>query len=233
MNRLILTLLALVGLGLTLRSQTGGSAERTQVLVETSRGKFVVELYNETPIHRDSFLSHVRAGDYEGVEFHRVISGFMIQGGNLLTRGLGRGVELPDDSVSGTLPAEIRFPEFIHERGALAAARTSDELNPERRSSASQFYIVTGRHFTEYDLREEVRRRPREYSDAQRDVYKYQGGAPHLDGEYTIFGRLLEGWRTVDKIQHVETDDDDRPTKPITIKRMTILEGKKRVELSK
>lgn len=206
------------------------TAERPQVLVETSRGRFVLELYHETPIHRDNFLRHVQQGDYEGVQFHRVISGFMIQGGNLLSRELEHDAELPDDSVSGTLPAEILFPRFFHERGALAAARTANEVNPERRSSASQFYIVTGQYLTDYDLAQEVSKRPKTYNETQREAYKYQGGAPHLDGEYTIFGRLIDGWRTVDKIQHVEVNDDDRPRKPITIRRMTLLEGKKRIK---
>lgn len=199
------------------------------MLVETSKGKFVLELFNETPRHRDNFLSKVRSGAYDGTIFHRVIKEFMVQGGNLLSKDLGKksDEELADDSTSGTIEAEIQPQLFIHERGMLAAARLSDDENPKRESSASQFYIVTGKYCTDLDLKKEMEKNGQHYTEAQREAYKIHGGAPHLDGAYTIFGRLLDGWGTIDKIQRVETDDNDRPLKNVYVKRMTIYQPKK------
>ena len=177
--------------------------ERPQVLVETSKGRFIIELFNETPIHRDNFLKD-----------------FMVQAGHLKTRGLSRELELPEDSTEATLPAELHPDLFVHVRGALAAARQPDDVNPEMRSSYSQFYIVTGKYYTDYDLREQETGRSWTYSDAQRKSYMFEGGAAHLDGTYTVFGRLLDGWGTIDKIQRVETDDNNRPLKNVIIKSM-------------
>lgn len=199
------------------------SNKRPQVLVETNKGKFMLELFNETPLHRDAFLKLVRGGQYEGTLFHRVIKGFMIQGGNLLSKELKAHDELPEDSISGTIPAEFRPELFVHTRGMLAAARQADEANPERKSSASQFYIVTGKYYTALDLREESVKHGIQYKPEQREAYMREGGAAHLDGSYTIFGRLLDGYKTVDKIQRAETDETDRPLKNIIIKRMILL----------
>lgn len=194
---------------------------RPQVLVETSRGNFIIELYNETPLHRDNFLKLVDSRAYEGVQFHRVIKDFMVQTGHLKTKGLKSSEILPEDSTEQTLPAELLPGTFVHTRGALAAARQGDEVNPQMRSSANQFYIVTGKYYTDFDLKELEQGRSWQYSEEQRKQYMFEGGAAHLDGTYTIFGRLLEGWPTLDKIQRVETDDTDRPLKPIIIKRMS------------
>lgn len=203
-------------------------AERIQVLLETSRGNIIVELYNETPQHRDRFVANVRDGRYDGVQFHRVIRDFMVQTGHLGTVGLGRSEELPDDPDQHLIDPEIMVEKFIHERGALAAARLGDEVNPEFRSSGSQFYIVTGKYFTDLDLDETERKNGIHYTPAQRDAYKFRGGAPHLDGGYTIFGRVIDGYKAVDKIQHVDTDTDDRPVRPVSIKHARLLEGKAR-----
>lgn len=226
MNHFITPLLALLLTLTTALAQT--AQERTQILVETNKGKFILELYNETPHHRDAFLRHVQAGDYDGVIFHRIIRDFMIQGGNLQTKGLKPSADLPEDSIVGTLPAEIMPERFIHERGALAAARQSDEVNPEMRSSASEFYIVTGKFFTDMDLKEQQEQSGVTYTQEQIDAYKFRGGAPHLDGAYTVFGRLIDGWKTVDKIQRVETKEADRPLKNVVIRRMTIHIPKKK-----
>ncbi|KGN86500.1 MULTISPECIES: peptidylprolyl isomerase [unclassified Porphyromonas] len=202
--------------------------ERTQVLVETSKGKLVLELYNETPKHRDNFLRMVESKAYDGVVFHRVIREFVVQGGNLNSKGLGREQELPDDSISGVIPAEIMTDLFVHERGALAAARQSDEVNPGRVSSASQFYIVTGKYHTAFDLEEIMSQNGIKYTEAQKEGYMMRGGTPSLDGAYTVFGRLIEGWKVIDKIQRVETDEVDRPIKDIVIKSMSIYIPKKK-----
>ena len=203
--------------------------QRTQILVETTKGKFILELFNETPRHRDNFMAKVKSGAYDGTIFHRVIKEFMVQGGNMLSKETQyqKTAELEDDSLSGTLEAEILPKLFVHERGMLAAVRLSDELNPKRLSSASQFYIVTGKYYTALDLKKEVEKNGMDYTQEQKDAYMYKGGAPHLDGAYTIFGRLLDGWGTIDKIQRVETDEADRPLKNIYVKRMSIYTPKR------
>ena len=116
----------------------------TKVELETSLGKIVVELYNETPQHRDNFIKLVKEGYYDGVLFHRVIKDFMIQTGDGNSKTAGPDTSLGDGDPGYTIPAEFVYPKYFHKRGALAAARTGDQVNPERRSSGSQFYIVTG-----------------------------------------------------------------------------------------
>lgn len=199
--------------------------KRTQVLVETSKGKFVLELFDETPLHKEAFLNNVKAGKYDGTQFHRIIKNFMIQGGNTLTKGLKYEDELPEDSISGTVKPEFMPDRFVHERGMLAAARQGDDVNPDKLSSASQFYIVTGKYYTAFDLDKESQKNGVTYTEEQRKAYMLRGGAAHLDGAYTIFGRLLgdKDFKTVDKIQRVETDGDDRPLRPVVVTRMTIL----------
>ena len=123
--------------------------------METSKGPFILELFNETPIHRDNFLRLVDSRAYEGVQFHRVIKDFMIQTGHLGTKGLNRDAPLPQDSTEGTIAGEFHPELFVHVRGALAAARQPDDINPEMRSSACQFYIVTGKYYTDFDLKEQ------------------------------------------------------------------------------
>src|SRR5574344_63748 len=120
---------------------------RHEVLLETSLGDIRLALYNETPAHRDNFLKLVREGYYDGNLFHRVIVNFMIQSGDSTSRHAVRGEQLGEYSPDYTIPAEIHYPQLFHKRGALAAARESDEDNPQRASSASQFYIVYGHKF--------------------------------------------------------------------------------------
>ena len=227
MKKLIYIIVIALLFSLTFGAQA--QEQRTQILVETSKGKFILELFNETPRHRDNFIAKVKSGAYDGTIFHRVIKEFMVQGGNMLSKETQyqKTAELEDDSLSGTLEAEILPKLFVHERGMLAAARLSDELNPKRLSSASQFYIVTGKYYTVLDLKKEVEKNGMDYTQEQKDAYIYKGGAPHLDGAYTIFGRLLDGWGTIDKIQRVETDEADRPLKNIYVKRMSIYTPKR------
>lgn len=216
---LTLSLFALLGFGVQAQTASTG---RTQVLVETSKGKFILELFDETPLHKAAFLKNVREGRYNGTLFHRVIKGFMVQGGNVLSKGLKEQDVLEDDSV-GTIEPEFRTSDFVHVRGMLAAAREGDEVNPKKKSSASQFYIVTGKYYTALDMLKESDKNGVKYSDEQRKAYMTEGGAAHLDGAYTIFGRLIEGYKVVDKIQQVETNEDDRPLKNIVVKQMTII----------
>lgn len=201
---------------------------RHEVLLETSMGNIRVALSNETPIHRDNFIRNVKNGVYDGLLFHRVISSFMIQGGDTASRNASPGQHLGDTEEAYSLPAEIRYPQLFHKRGALAAAREGDSVNPERRSSSTQFYIVYGRRFTT-DMLDRVQQRLDTVSGGVtltpevREAYMKQGGTPHLDGQYTVFGEVVEGMDVVREIQWVATDDNDRPIEDVRIIKATVV----------
>lgn len=203
---------------------------RQKVRMETNMGNIVIELYNETPKHRDNFLKLVRAGFYDGVLFHRVIKDFMIQAGDPASKQAEANQLLGDSNEPYSVPAEICFPKLFHKRGALAAAREGDDVNPERKSSAFQFYIVYGQEFNEPML-DRVQQRIDKYTDGTvqltpelREVYKTLGGTPHLDGQYTVYGEVVEGLDIVEKIQAVETDANDRPVKDVKIIKAEVIE---------
>jgi peptidyl-prolyl cis-trans isomerase B (cyclophilin B) len=198
--------------------------------METNMGNIVIELYNETPKHRDNFLKLVRAGFYDGVLFHRVIKDFMIQAGDPASKQAEANQLLGDSNEPYSVPAEICFPKLFHKRGALAAAREGDDVNPERKSSAFQFYIVYGQEFNEPML-DRVQQRIDKYTDGTvqltpelREVYKTLGGTPHLDGQYTVYGEVVEGLDIVEKIQAVETDANDRPVEDVKIIKAEVIE---------
>ena len=202
---------------------------RHEVVLETSMGNVRIVLHNETPLHRDNFLKLVREGYYDGNLFHRVISSFMIQTGDSTSRHAQPGAPAGDYSPDYTLPAEIRYPALYHHRGAVAAARESDDVNPEHRSSASQFYIVYGRRFNE-DMLDQVQARLDKATKgkvtippALREAYYKKGGTPHLDGQYTVFGEVVEGMDVVQAIQNVETDAHDRPLHDVRILRAVVV----------
>ena len=202
---------------------------RQRVLLETSMGNIMVELYNETPRHRDNFLKLVGEGYYDGNLFHRVIENFMIQSGDSTSRHAEPGALLGEYSPDYQLPSEIRFPQLFHKRGALAAAREPDDVNPEHASSASQFYIVYGRRFND-DMLDAAQDRldmathdAVKLTDEVREAYKTLGGTPHLDGQYTVFGEVVEGMDVVKSIQRVDTDDNNRPLENVTIIKATIV----------
>ncbi len=228
----------------------------------------VAVLYDETPLHRDNFLKLAREGYYDGTLFHRVIKDFMVQGGDPDSKGAPAGKQLGTGGPSYTIPAEMNYPKLFHKKGALAAARTGDEVNPERRSSGSQFYIVTGKVYKEGELRQMEQqmqmqqlqqvfnnlclqhrdeiitlRKNRDQAGLQalqerleketyaqgekmekvsipadvKEVYTSLGGTPFLDGQYTVFGEVIEGLDVVDKIQAVATAPGDRPKEDITM----------------
>ena len=200
--------------------------DQHEVLIETSLGNIRVVLYNETPQHRDNFLRLVENGFYDGIAFHRVIYGFMIQVGDPAQRDsalVAPQVELHK------VPAEIVYPQHFHKRGALAAAREGDQVNPQRMSSASQFYIVYGKRHDDAML-DKAQRQLDQHTQGTvtltpevREEYKRVGGTPHLDGQYTVFGEVVEGLNIVKDIDWVPTDDQDRPLEPVRIIHATIV----------
>ena len=246
----------------------------SKVKITTSLGNITVRLYDETPLHRDNFLKLAKEGFYNGTLFHRVIRDFMIQGGDPDSVNAPAGKHLGVGGPDYTLEAEIH-PALFHKRGALAAARQGDEVNPERRSSGSQFYIVWGQTYNDGQLRQMGKqlemqrlqsifqtlaadhraeilqlRRDRNrtglqelqdrlaaeaetkakalgpmLTEAQMEVYSSVGGTPHLDGQYTVFGEVVEGLDIVDRIQQVETLSGDRPKADVVVVQATVLEG--------
>ena len=237
--------------------------------IQTSLGDIKVKLYDDTPIHRDNFLKLVNEGYYDGVLFHRVIKDFMVQTGDPDSKDAVPGQRLGAGSPDYTLEAEIDYPKHFHKYGALAAARTGDAVNPERRSSGSQFYIVTGEKYSAEDVARMAERsamprkqayfnelvkqneakikelqaaEDREGLEALRlqlveeveknvkselpeevvEAYTTVGGTPHLDGQYTVFGEVLEGMDVVEKIQNAPTGRDDRPEEDIRIISMKV-----------
>lgn len=244
------------------------------VEIKTSLGDITVLLYNDTPQHRDNFLKLVKEGFYDGVLFHRVIQDFMVQAGDPNSRNAAPEAMLGDGGPRYTIPAEFNYPKRFHKYGALAAAREGDATNPERASSASQFYIVKGRKYSPTQLAAQDARRTERAREARwrqmlterkdeiealqatndsaaiekrRDelveilfkeipdmktpdniaaVYEKIGGTPHLDGTYTVFGEVLTGMETVEKIEAVETNKNDRPLEDVRIISMKILREK-------
>jgi len=180
----------------------------------TTEGILRLRLSDATPHHRDNFIRLVRSGFYKGVLVHRVIPGLMAQAGDARTRPEGsRGLGRLDSAY--TLPAEFR-PELFHRRGALAAARMGDNVNPAKASSGTQFYIVQGRVFTEASLDsvETFRLMGRKLPPDHRQVYTSAGGAPHLDQNYTVFGEVVEGMDVIDRIAAQPTSGRQGGDKP-------------------
>jgi cyclophilin family peptidyl-prolyl cis-trans isomerase len=196
-----------------------------QVKITTKFGDMIVQLYDETPLHRDNFLKLVDEGYYNDLIFHRVIKNFMIQGGDPDSRGAAPNARLGAGGPGYTIPAEFNNA-FTHKKGALAAARQGDQVNPKRASSGSQFYIVQGAPVQEAMLLNlEMRRNYGKdstnqfhYTPEDIEFFKTQGGTPHLDGEYTVFGEIIEGLSIVDSIGAVRTMPGDRPVEDVIMK---------------
>jgi len=196
-------------------AQDRSTDERVRVEIRSTAGTLVVELFNETPRHRDNFIKLVKDGAYDSLLFHRVIPAFMVQGGDPDSKRATAGTVLGNGGPGYTVPAEI-VPGLIHRRGALAAARQGDQVNPERNSSGSQFYIVHGKTFQPRELDMLVQRSARlgtpiSYTPEQQAAYATEGGAPHLDGAYTVFGQLVDGFEVLDAIAAQPCDPRDRP----------------------
>ncbi len=246
-----------------------------KVAVKTTEGDFTVILYGDTPKHRDNFVKLVNEGYYNGTLFHRVIKDFMVQAGDPDSRNAAPGAHLGAGGPDYKIDAEIVFPKHFHKRGALSAARQGDQVNPLKKSSGSQFYVVTGKKVSaaEIDMLEkqlEHKQMQKIFNDLamqQRDriiqmqqagdrdglralqeeliaqteaeaatlpapklppemkeAYTIVGGAPHLDGDYTVFGEVLDGMDTIERIEKAETDRNDRPKTDVRIISMQVLD---------
>ncbi|MCC8145902.1 MAG: peptidylprolyl isomerase [Bacteroidales bacterium] len=190
-------------------------AEEPTYTIETTLGNIKVKLYEKTPLHKANFEKLVEEKVYDGVLFHRVIEDFMIQTGDPTTKPGAEGTEV-EEKDEDRIPAEI-VPEYFHKKGALAAARMGDGVNPEKKSSPTQFYIVHGEKYSvrKFSLLEE--QTGRSWPKEQESVYKKVGGAPFLDREYTVFGEVVEGLDIVDKIAELPTDSRDNPLTEVRI----------------
>lgn len=199
----VLTLLA----SFVFASVVFSQEKQVKVVISTEYGDMTAVLYNETPLHRDNFVKLVNEGWYEGSPFHRVINQFMIQGGQNADGRLDPGYKVPAEFVS----------KYFHKKGALSAARQGDQVNPEKASSGSQFYIVQGRVTSADQVSMMGSRSGFAYTDEQIEVYSTIGGTPHLDGSYTVFGEVIKGLEVVDKIAAVQTGAGDKPVKDVTM----------------
>lgn len=205
---------------------------RAVVRLETSQGVIRIALNDDTPIHRDNFLKLVSEGFYDGTLFHRVVKDYLIQGGDPESRHAPKGKVLGKGGPGYTLPAEIDWPYTYHLRGAVAMAREPDEVNPERRSNGSQFYIVWGKYYTPSALQKiqpsvsALTNEVVKFNYEQASKYEQYGGAPELDGQYTVFGEVIDGLPVVKKIQKCATDSVDRPLEDIIILRAVVESSK-------
>lgn len=226
MNKAIITTLLLTA---WLTATTAQAQTRTEVLLETTEGNIRIALYDETPKHRDNFLKLVKEHYYDSLLFHRVIRNFMIQAGDPKSRHAEPGQFLGEGDKGYTIEPEFRLPDIYHRRGAVAAAREGDATNPERRSSSSQFYIVWGTTFSSAGIKsvqerlDSVTNHQVKLTPEQIETYRFTGGTPHLDGQYTVFGEVVEGMDVVDRIQRKDTDDYNRPVYDVRIVKATIV----------
>jgi peptidyl-prolyl cis-trans isomerase B (cyclophilin B) len=181
--------------------------------IETSLGNIQVSLYDNTPLHKANFEKLVAECTYDSILFHRIIQGFMIQAGDPATKPNADRLTTPNDE---TIPAEFA-PENVHKKGALAAARTGDAVNPEKRSSPTQFYIVQGRPYAEEELAVLESSYGKSWTAEQKEIYKTLGGTPFLDQDYTVFGEVIGGLDVVDAIAALPTGPQDFPLSEIRI----------------
>ncbi len=188
--------------------------ENCLILIETSMGNMVAELYDATPLHRDNFIKLVEEGFYDELLFHRVIKGFMIQGGDPESKNAAADKRLGTGGPGYQIPAEF-VDSLVHIKGAICAARTN---NPEKKSSGSQFYIVQGKKVDSNTLNSICSRKGFRYSSSDIEKYETLGGTPHLDREYTVFGKIIEGLEIIDKIAETKTGPGDRPLENVKMK---------------
>lgn len=188
--------------------------KQTMILISTNYGDMKAVLYNETPQHRDNFIKLAKEGYFNGTLFHRVIEGFMIQGGDPDSKTAKKGQQLGQGGPTYTIPAEFN-QALIHKKGALAAARMGDNVNPQKASSGSQFYITQGKVYSEAELSNLEMRMGKKFNEVQKKAYTTVGGVPFLDYDYTVFGEVIEGFDVIDKIAKAQKDRSDRPLEDI------------------
>lgn len=191
--------------------------EQCLVEIETPFGNMLAVLYDVTPQHQDNFTKLADEGYFDEMLFHRVIDGFMIQGGDPDSKNARPGQPLGGGGPGYQIPAEF-VDTLVHIKGALAAARTGDRVNPQKESSGSQFYIVHGKPQSENSLTRVEAQRGVYYTKDQKEAYLEKGGAPFLDGNYTVFGQVISGLDIIDKITDVKTDGRDRPVEDVKMK---------------
>jgi peptidyl-prolyl cis-trans isomerase B (cyclophilin B) len=205
---------------------------KKDVLMKTTMGDMVIRLSDSTPLHRDNFLKLAKLHFYDSLLFHRVINNFMIQGGDPNSKNAEPGKPLGMGGLNYTVPAEFR-PSLFHKKGVIAAARTGDNVNPQKASSSCQFYIAQGKIFTDagLDSVETFRLGGKKIPGTWREVYKTLGGIPHLDQNYTVYGEVINGMEVIDNIASVETSkgaDKDRPVKDVRILETKLIKRKKK-----
>ena len=223
-NRILFVLILLLSM-FAFSAQAKKKEKRAIVRIETSCGVVRVALFDETPLHRNNFLKLASEGFYDGTLFHRCIKDFMIQGGDPDSRNAAKGQLLGEGGTGYTIPAEFCLPYIYHWRGTLAAARESDDVNPEQASSGCQFYIVYGKKQAPGDIkkvRSMLEEKGIQLTPQMIDDYQMRGGTPHLDGQYTVFGEVIEGLDVVKQIQAVPTDNNNRPEEDVLILKMTV-----------
>ncbi len=184
------------------------------IKIETLHGTMVIKLYDETPGHRDNMIKLIEEDFFDGQLFHRVIKDFMVQGGDPHSVGAEKGQRLGNGGPGYTLPAEFN-ENLIHKKGALAAARQGDQVNPQKESSGSQFYLVQGKVYTPEELQIFTQREMATFTPETSKIYTTLGGTPHLDGSYTIFGEIVEGLEVLDIIAGTPTDSYNRPLEDV------------------
>lgn len=202
-------------------------AQSSKIIIETDSGNIVMALYDYTPQHRDNMIKLVKEGFFDSTLFHRVIPNFVIQGGDPDSKHAQPGQMLGNGELGYRVPAEINDSAY-HCRGAVGMARDN---NPEKASSACQFYIVTGKKYTDQELDAISQKTGRTFTPQQREVYKTEGGVPFLDGNYTVYGIVLEGMDVVDKISAMPRGQADRPLTDIAMRKVYLpdeKEGKKK-----
>lgn len=222
--RFILLMICFLGM-LNLRAQENirlkKKDRKRDVELVTTEGSIILRLYDSTPLHRDNFLRLVKSHFYDSLLFHRVIRNFMIQSGDPNSRRAVSGVALGNGGPAYKIPAEFRSTIF-HKKGVLAAAREGDQVNPEKQSSGSQFYIVSGRTFSDHEMDsiEVVRLKGYKFPLPHREIYRTVGGTPQLDQNYTAFGEVVKGQDIVERIARTATSkgpDRDRPFEDVRI----------------
>jgi cyclophilin family peptidyl-prolyl cis-trans isomerase len=220
---LFFTLTIIIPLSGNLNAQNKPSENLTTFLIQTDSGNIKLVLYDETKLHKENFIKLAKAGYFDDQLFHRLIKDFMIQGGDPNSKNAVKGELLGQGGPGYTIPAEIN-PKYFHKKGALAAARKGDDLNPAKESSGSQFYIITGSVFTKDQLDLMVSRNMHSrFSEKETEAYTTIGGSPHLDGGYTVFGEVIEGFDVLEKLMKIPVDAYDRPLTDIKF-RIKILE---------